>query len=179
MGAMFKDIVDVETLAEFFGVDRRTINNWINRDGAPKPSEIGEYKPAEFIKWRLNFLQNRIIVLESGSEKKYEAELKGQILNNIQKELKIKRELKELVPLRIVKDAYVSDAIAFRNSLGALQNKLYLDLEATEEQREKIKDAIDDVRNQVGNELRLNDKDDAEDYNDEIEEEANQQIKEE
>lgn len=177
MSDILTNIVDVSTLAAFFGVDERTIQNWVSLNGAPR-LERGEYDFLQFVKWRLNYLGNEIKKLEAGGDKKYELEAERLQLTIHRERVKFQKELKQLVPIAEVRQAYVSDAIAFRNSLGALQNKLYLDLEVNEEQRQKIKDAIEDVRNQVGNELRLNDKDDAEDFNDEIEEEANQQIKE-
>lgn len=171
MSELLTNIVDVSTLAAFFGVDERTIQNWVSLNGAPR-LERGEYDFLQFVKWRLNYLGNEIKKLEAGGDKKYEAETVGKNLDNIKKQIDIKRLLKQLVPIAEVRQAYVSDAIAFRNSLEALEKKLVLVLNADAEQREKIADEINDVRNQIGTELRLNEKEEAEDFGEEIESET-------
>jgi phage terminase Nu1 subunit (DNA packaging protein) len=86
------NIVDVATLANFFEVEERTIQNWVSVNGAPRSSR-GEYDFMQFIKWRIRYLENEKKIFEAGGSKKAEAELEGINLQNIQRKQKIEYEL--------------------------------------------------------------------------------------
>ena len=178
MSEILTNIVSVSVLAAFFEVSERTVQNWVSINGAPKPSERGEYDFLQFVKWRLNFLGNEIKKLEAGGDKKYELEAERLQLTIQREKVKFQKELKQLVPIAEVRQAYVSDAITYRNFLEALEKKLFLVLNPDAEARKKITEEINDVRNQIGTELRLNEKEDADDFGEEIELETDQQIKE-
>lgn len=159
-----QNIVAVSALAEFFECTERTIQNWVTDYGAPRDIE-GEYNFQQFVKWRLNFLGNEIKKLEAGGDKKYELETEKLLISNKRDWVRFQKEIHQLVPLELVRQAYVSDSVAYKNAAEALENKIYLVIDANAEQRAAIKKEFDDMRKQIGTELRLNEKEDFDDFN--------------
>lgn len=167
------NIVDVQTLALFFEVDERTIQNWVKDNGAPR-LERGEYDFLQFVKWRLNFLSNEIKVLQAGGDRKYTLETEKLAISNKRDMIKLKLLTKELVPIDLIRNAYIGDAIAYKTALDALKNKLFVILQLDDKQRRDVTKEFDETKEQIGTELRISEKEEIEEYleDEEIEEQT-------
>lgn len=143
-------IVNVETLAEFFGKTARRIQQWADEDGMPKDSR-GKYDLEECAKWRIKKLEEEIdIVRNSGDEKLYDLKMDNQRLSNIERELKLRRLMGELVESEAVRIAWTNETKNFRKGLKALKTKLINGLAGIDDEnkkREIIQREIDMISN--------------------------------
>lgn len=167
MITLSKRIVDVETIADYFGCGERNIQIWVDDLGAPnwqtdKSLRRGEYNLDEFIKWRLKYLDEQIKIEKAGGQEKYKLEAEGQRLQNIERAQKILMKQKKLVDFSKVREAYVNDAAAYSNGLDKLDYKIAEHIETVHDKdklKKKIHAEIIDLRNRIGTELKINDED--------------------
>lgn len=175
MITLSKRIVDVETLADFFGCTERNIQLWCSEHGAPK-LDRGQYDFDSFVKWRIGYLEGQIEIEKQGGQEKYKLEAEGQRLTNIERAQRILIKQKKLIDFDLVRQAYVNDASAFRLGLDKLVfriDEIFKTINDNQKMRKKIHAEIIDIRNRLGNELKINEDDLTDEEENNIEEQLN------
>lgn len=130
--------IDVQTLANLLNCEPRTIQLWVQNDGAPK-SERGEYPLINFLLWRVNKLSSDLeIAKSSGDEKLHALKVETQKIVLAERKEKYKKMLGELVDYDMVKIAWRSEISYFKKSLNALKTKLLNSLEGIEDKNKKM-----------------------------------------
>jgi hypothetical protein len=164
------NIVDVEFLAKFFSKDVRTIQLWSKDLGMPK-EDRGKYDFIKVVRWRINFLEDKIEELEKGDATLYKLKQEYQQMMNEEKKMKIEKMREGLIDAVLVKLAWISEVKIISRSIDALVPFFCKLFSATPEQRATIKSEIDSLKVRISkSEL---------DLNDEIERELEQELKEE
>ena len=145
--------VDVHVLAQFWGVDIRTVQNYADAryENPPLPREArGKYDFVKAMKWMYERQRKKIEVLEtSGDEKLHQLKMRGQIIKNKRDEIALKRELGQLLDKRTTLIAWTNQINVIKNYLNALKYDLTRDLETIVDaevfdvMRETIEQAID------------------------------------
>lgn len=167
------NLVDVNTLADLFNKDVRTIQLWASEQGMPKEGR-GKYNLFNCIRWYVKYTDDKIVMLESsGDEKLHGLRMDGQHLANKEKSLKLRRLMGELVPVDAVRIAWVGEATIFRKALNAMGNKLNAQLDGITDKYKRLEIITREIRevlNMIGD-LKINE--DTEDtILDELEEES-------
>ena len=177
MITLSKRIVDVETLADFFGCTERNIQLWCSDLGAPK-LERGQYDFDAFVKWRLKYLDEQIEIEKQGGQEKYILEAEGQRLTNIERAQRILIKQKKLIDFDLVRQAYVNDASAFRLGLDKLVfriEEIFKTINDPQKMRKKIHAEIIDLRQRLGTELKVTEDDFLEEETDSEEEQQSEE----
>jgi phage terminase Nu1 subunit (DNA packaging protein) len=121
--------VTVNELAEFFGRTPRMMQLWVETQGMPRDSH-GEYNLIDCARWRIRKLEEENEILKnSGDENLHAEKLKGQRISNMEREVRYRRTLNELVELEAVRMAWTNETKNFRKALKGLENKLNVSLE--------------------------------------------------
>lgn len=121
--------VTVNELADFFGRTPRMMQLWVETQGMPRDSH-GEYNLIDCARWRIRKLEEENEILKnSGDENLHAEKLKGQRISNMEREVRYRRTLKELVDLEAVRMAWTNETKNFRKALKGLENKLNVSLE--------------------------------------------------
>ena len=126
-------IVDVHNLAQFWGVDVRTVQNYadIRYAQPPLPREArGKYDFVKAMKWMYEYQRKKIEILEtSGDEKLHALKMRGQIIKNKKDEIALKRELGQLLDKKTTLIAWTNQINVIKNYLNSLKYDLTRDLE--------------------------------------------------
>jgi hypothetical protein len=102
---------------------------WVENQGMPKDSH-GEYNLIDCARWRIRKLEEENDILKnSGDENLHAEKLKGQRISNMEREVRYRRTLGELVDLEAVRMAWTTETKNFRKALKGLENKLNVSLE--------------------------------------------------
>lgn len=161
-------IVDVETLADYFGCTPRNIQLWVSDHGAPK-MERGEYDLDEFIKWYIEHIKRENEKLKMGDATLYKLEQEDKRIITMFRKIKLMKELKNLVDIDLVSDAYARDMIAFKSEIENFRAYIKTSVGLTDDQKDSINKKIDEILIRLGTELKLDENVD-EDLVDEIDE---------
>lgn len=130
--------IDVQTLAKMLNCEPRTIQLWVQNEGAPK-NERGEYPTIKFLLWRINKLTTDLeIAQSSGDEKLHALKVETQKIILAERKEKYKKMLGELVDYDMVKIAWRSEISYFKKALNALKTKLLNSLEGVEDKTQKM-----------------------------------------
>ncbi len=126
-------IVDVHTLAEFWDVDVRTIQNYADpaKEDNPLPRiSRGKYDFIKAMKWMYNRQRRKIEILETtGDEKLHQLKMRGQLIKNKKDEIALKRELGQLLDKKTTLIAWTNQINVIKNYLNSLKFELLRDLE--------------------------------------------------
>lgn len=148
--------VDVHTLAEFWEVDPRTIQNYADAsyETPPLPRVAkGEYDFVKAMKWMYTRLKRKLEIAEnSGDETLHALKMEGQIIKNRRDEVQYKRELAQLLDKKTTLIAFSNQMSVIANNLVGLKFDLMRDLESVIDEHEKnkiIETAIEKFRNLV------------------------------
>lgn len=156
---MLEQIISVEELADFFNRDVRTVQLWAKNEGMPKNAR-GEYDILKCAQWKIrNLEEENEILRNSGDEKLYALKSEGQKIANKERELKLRKALKELVDVESVRIAWLGEMKIFSKALKALINKLSAALDGVEDReqrREIIERLVREVMTMIG-ELKITD----------------------
>lgn len=148
-----ENIVDVEYLANFFGVTARRVQQWADEDGMPRESR-GEYDILKCARWKIRKLEEECEILRnSGDEKLHALKMEGQRIKNKKDELALRKVMGELVDYESVKIAWASETKTFAKALKVMINKLYDALEEVEDRIQKksiIEREVKAVLNRLG-----------------------------
>lgn len=140
---MNTNIVDVNTLAQFWNVDPRTIQNYadISKYNPPLPrEERGKYDFIKAMKWMYEMQKDKIYKLEnSGDEGLSDLKKEKQIMDNKKAELELKKMLFQLVDKKTVLIAWTNQLNVLKNNDTQLQFELKRDLEGVIDETEKSK----------------------------------------
>jgi hypothetical protein len=130
--------IDVKTLAELLKCDPRTIQLWVQNEGAPR-TERGEYPLLKFLLWRINKLSSDLeIAQSSGDEKLHALKVDTQKIILAERKAKYKKMLGELVELETVRIYWRSEISYFKKAMNALKTKLLNSLEGITEKTDQM-----------------------------------------
>ncbi|RMG78716.1 MAG: hypothetical protein D6707_09445 [Bacteroidetes bacterium] len=180
---MNKNLVDVHTLAEFWGVDARTVQNYADAryENPPLPrEERGKYNFVKAMKWMYNRQKRKIEILEnSGDEKLHALKVNTQKVILEERKLKLRRLLGELVDADAVRIAWLTEVKYFEKAIDALVPKLDHALENVtdpNQRREILRKFINEAKLSIAQDLKI---DQDEETEEEILKEIEQEQKEE
>ena len=148
-------IVDVETLAEYLDLSVRRIQQLVSDLGAPKPLERGEYDFIPFVKWYIGHLRNENEKLKMGDETLYKLEQEDKKVVTAARKLKFIKDLKQIVHVDLVNDAYSRDMIAFRSEIENFRAYVNMSLGLDDEQKINANKKIDEILTRLGTELNM------------------------
>ncbi len=100
---MAENIVSVNTLAEFWDVDVRTIQNWADpsKEEYPLPrhnNKRGEYEFLDSIRWMYIRQRRKIQILEASSDDElHKHKITGQLIKNRKEEIELRKDLGEVL----------------------------------------------------------------------------------
>ena len=145
-------LVDVHTLAQFWEVDIRTVQNYadVRRENPPLPREAhGKYNFVKAMQWMYNRLKTKIEILDNGGDEKlYALKMKGQIIKNKKDEINLKRDMAKILDKKTTLIAWSNQINTIKNFLNALKYDLRRDLDGiaeSEEQAEVINAAVNRI----------------------------------
>jgi len=167
------NIVTLETLAEFYEVDIRTIQLWDEKASENKmPSARIERGKYDFVIYAKNIYktlkdQNELLK-SSGDEKLHALKMDGQRISNRERELKLRRLTGELVNFDKARHAWLDETTIIRRNILSLVPKLTTALEnvtETHKKKQLILEQIHAVLNEIG-ELKIDLTEEEEEEND-------------
>lgn len=149
------NIYDLQTLADFFKRDVRTIQLWdeeLKEKYGTSRVERGQYDFVKFVRNRILFLEDQIeIIKNSGDEKLHDLKIEGQKTANKLADLKLRQLSKNLISYDAAHLAWLDETVVFRNNTLALIPKLYTALHIIDEkQKEKIVELVHEVLTMLG-----------------------------
>lgn len=160
--------VDTDFLAEFFDVNKRTIQLWAKDSINPMPkNDRDEYNLIEVVKWRIKKLESKITEQEQGDPTLYRMKIEGEQLRNAERALKLQKLQGQLVDVAMVKVAWTNETALFRRNGESLKANLDIALiglvpeDKRDEAREMIRTEVRKYLEQLG-ELRLEEQSDEE-----------------
>jgi phage terminase Nu1 subunit (DNA packaging protein) len=164
-----ENIVDVHTLAEFWEVDIRTIQNYADpaKEAPPLPRESrGRYDFVKAMKWMYNRHKRQIEILEtSGDDNLHKMRLQGQAVENKRREIGLRKDLSELVDKKMTTIVFTNLANIIKSGLGGLKHDLKRELDEVTDgvERNKIIDNnfrhLDEIITQIKPDKLLQDAD--------------------
>lgn len=142
-------IVNVEFLADKFGVDVRTIQNWAAYNGLPK-NDRGEYPYLACLEWYIDKQKKDIEDLQK--ENPLTVARKEAIeLNNQRKTLQLQKEQGSLVEKDLVEMAFVSIVKMLMRNVESIAPRLTKKLGGSAKELAIIREEIEDYKNLCAN----------------------------
>ncbi len=171
MSSISGNIVDVNVLAEYLELTPRRIQQFVTDLGAPR-LERGEYDFVQFVKWYITHLRNENEKLKMGDETLYKLEQEDKKVVTAFRKIKLMKELKKVVDMDLVNDAYAKDMIAFKSEIENFRAYANVSLGLSDEQKTNTNKKIDEILTRLGTELRLEEESDEDIIEESIEEET-------
>jgi hypothetical protein len=161
-----KHLMDLREIAATFDVDENTIQLW-RSEGMPKQAR-DMYDFVECALWKIKRLEHKVMVAQqSVDDELHQQKIMGEKLSNEQRWLKLQREAKQVVPVTLVRYAWLAEMKKISRAMKNVVNKILQAVDAANgdklKLRESIEGLINEVKEKIASDLTLEPVDDDDD----------------